>query len=805
VTTVDNLRRHAKRWLKSIREADPSARERLLRAYPGAPQPPTLRDVQHALARERGHENWRALMRAVEDATTQDALGLTPLDHAALNGQDEVAHRLLAGGAPMTLPAAIVLGRPEEIERLVRDRPESVSMTSERWWARVLARATARAPGHVVLTLIETLMRYRAGLSIVNVEVDDETIIDGAGYTPLHAAAVHGNTPAAMALLKSGANPRARDRKTCRTPARWAAGAGHNGLASFILDVDVDIFDAIEFDRADRVGDILDRDPAAIDRPFKEYAAYPAADASAPGPDMTPFEWAKQKGTSNALRVLTERGGASRTAEDIRRAERVATFLRAACWDHHVHGKSDHRMHDRAAQRILAEHPSIARDSIHPAIVCGDRDEVARLLAATPEAARVRGGAREWTPILYLAYTRFTHPQTIENAVAIGRMLLDGGADPNDYYMAGDAKYTVLTGVAGEGEQDSPRQPYAAELFDLLLERGAEPFDSQVLYNTHFSGDLLWWLELVYKHTIHGPRGVAWKDPEWRMFDMGAYGSGARFLLETALKKDKPPLAEWALAHGANPNAAPARDRRFPQRSLYEFAVLEQRTEMVDLLARHGAVTSVPALNENEQFISACFRIDHEQARRQLIDHPEYLRLPHAMFEAARRNRPDALALLLDLGFSIDLQDQTGKRALHEAGVNNALRAVQFLIEHGAEVDPRESNYDNTPIGWAAHGDHVAVMDFLSRYSRDIWTLCFHGYVARVREILAEDPTLARVVDREGYTPLWWLPDDEGKAMEIVDLLLAAGANPSATNKDGETAAGWARRRAMHDVAARLD
>ena len=128
------------------------------------------------------------------------------------------------------------------------------------------------------------------------------------------------------------------------------------------------------------------------------------------------------------------------------------------------------------------------------------------MLAAHPEAARARGGARDWTPILYLAYTRFTHPPTLENALAIAQLLLDHGADPNDFYMAGDARYSVLTGVAGEGEQDSPRQPYAAALFELLLERGAEPFDIQVLYNTHFSGDILWWLELVYKHTARAER-----------------------------------------------------------------------------------------------------------------------------------------------------------------------------------------------------------------------------------------------------------------------------------------------------------
>ena len=85
-----------------------------------------------------------------------------------------------------------------------------------------------------------------------------------------------------------------------------------------------------------------------------------------------------------------------------------------------------------------------------------------------------------------------------------------------------------------------PRQPYAAALFELLLERGAEPFDIQVLYDTHFSGDILWWLELVYNHTAHTSRGAAWKDPDWAMFDMGGYGPGAYFILKCALEKERP-------------------------------------------------------------------------------------------------------------------------------------------------------------------------------------------------------------------------------------------------------------------------
>jgi uncharacterized protein len=1007
VTTTDNLRKQAKRWLRLLREGDPAARARLARAYPGAPSRPTLRDVQHALARERGHESWIALTQAVAgggvseapltallsaagtgdaaavaailddhpdlidqrgtlpgstglrtalhfgseheivvrtllerganpnirdegdhaypihfaaergdlaivklliahgadpigagttheldvlgwavcfdyatrvevgeyllahgarhtlfsavamgeagvigalvaagadrnqrmdrtnhrrtplhlavvkrqlasltalielgaDLNLRDAVGLTPLDQAALEGREEAARLLVDAGAAVTLPAAIVLGRADEVQRLLRDDPEVLSTTNNRQWARLLVHASGRAPGPVVETLLRTAMRHRAGLSIVNMEDDTETAVDGAsGYTPLHAAAFHGNDEAVAVLLKHGANPRTRDGKYCGTPAGWAAYAGHQATAHRILDADIDIFDAISFDRGDRVAEILDRDPGAIDRPFRAYASCGSKDVQWwPAPDCSPLEWATTQRKKSAVRVLTEHGAGARTRVDMQRAERIVTFLQSACWDHHVHGKADHRMYDRAAQRLLAQDPSMARDSLYAAIVCGEREEVARILAAEPHAARTRGGARGWTPILYLAYTRLTHQPTAEHAHAIARLLLDHGADPNDFYMAGDARYSVLTGIAGEGEQDAPRQAYAAALFELLLERGAEPFDLQVLYNTHFSGDMLWWLNLVYTHTVDTPRGDAWRDPEWTMLDMGAYGTGARFVLETAIKRRNVQLAEWALAHGANPNAAPARDRRFPRRSLYELALMEDLPHFADLLTRHGATRIPLALDDHERFLDACLRGDRDGARRLLSAHPEYSQSAVALFEAARRDRPDVLALLVEHGFPLEMQDHTGKRALHEAAANNAFRAAKFLVEHGADADARESVYDGTPIGWAAHGDHREMVKLLSRYSRDIRTLCFHGYVERVHEILTEDPSRARVVSRDGYTPLWWLPDEEAKALQLVELLLAAGADASAQNKEGATAAEWARRRGMQDVASRLE
>jgi hypothetical protein len=67
-TTLDNLKREAKRWLKALREGDAEARGRFDRAYPKHAGTHVLRDLQHALAREHGLENWNQLKVAVQQA-----------------------------------------------------------------------------------------------------------------------------------------------------------------------------------------------------------------------------------------------------------------------------------------------------------------------------------------------------------------------------------------------------------------------------------------------------------------------------------------------------------------------------------------------------------------------------------------------------------------------------------------------------------------------------------------------------------------------------------------------------------------
>jgi len=71
-SSLEALRKEAKRWLKALRAQDPTARERLRRSHPGAPLQPSLRDVQYALAREHGVDSWAALKAALAEMIRRD-------------------------------------------------------------------------------------------------------------------------------------------------------------------------------------------------------------------------------------------------------------------------------------------------------------------------------------------------------------------------------------------------------------------------------------------------------------------------------------------------------------------------------------------------------------------------------------------------------------------------------------------------------------------------------------------------------------------------------------------------------------
>jgi hypothetical protein len=93
-TSLDNLKKEAKRWLKAIRSADPDAVARFARAHPKPSAAPGLRDVQHALAREHGHDSWIALTHAIERSRAIDrpAEGARPDEKLTAAGYERLAN-----------------------------------------------------------------------------------------------------------------------------------------------------------------------------------------------------------------------------------------------------------------------------------------------------------------------------------------------------------------------------------------------------------------------------------------------------------------------------------------------------------------------------------------------------------------------------------------------------------------------------------------------------------------------------------------------------------------------------------------
>jgi hypothetical protein len=160
-TTLDTLKKEAKQWLKAVRAGDAAARGRLLHALPEASPQPTLREVQHALAREHGVASWTALKDRVNLAAPMaryEAIATALV--TAYRENDEPARRIVwdyfghsRAWDGLRRYVRLDLGRPER----PRD-PEDAEITIDE--ARGLV---ARAQGFETWTTLAAFIASNAG------------------------------------------------------------------------------------------------------------------------------------------------------------------------------------------------------------------------------------------------------------------------------------------------------------------------------------------------------------------------------------------------------------------------------------------------------------------------------------------------------------------------------------------------------------------------------------------------------------------------------------------------------------------
>lgn len=448
------------------------------------------------------------------------------------------------------------------------------------------------------------------------------------------------------------------------------------------------------------------------------------------------------------------------------------------------------------ARRILRHYPDLARDSLFTAAACGDLETVERHLARDPEAARRVDPVRGWTALAHVTYGRIDDA----NGLAIAGRLLEAGSDPNFGFTDDwETPFKVVTGAIGLGEGAKPSHPQAEALVALLVDAGADAYDSQSLYNVSIVGHDTHWYDVLWRHAE-----AAGKLDDWRVKGPARLGDGLdcstlNYLLGNAVGQNHMLRAQWLLERGADANTPHA----YEKRPVLAVARLSGFTAMAELLESHGAAPVVLAGAEALQALAA--RGDAAGARALVAAQPDLVSSPRPLLSAAEHGNAAAVALLLELGASVGAGDHQGITPLHRAVQSGSLDSVEHLLAAGADVDVRERRWGGTPLSWAVVLDQPHLADRLAPISRDVRALASQARLDRLAAVLDAEPDLVnQLAPGDDPTLLFCLPDDEDDAVAVVRLLLARGADPKKRNAKGDTAADAARKRGLDDVAAML-
>jgi ankyrin repeat protein len=326
----------------------------------------------------------------------------------------------------------------------------------------------------------------------------------------------------------------------------------------------------------------------------------------------------------------------------------------------------------------------------------------------------------------------------------------------------------------------------------LFLDAGAQPNQSQALYNTMLGEHLGRWLPLLVQRGLKAGEPANWdlseKEP---IFD---------FLLSQVVMQGRVDLVRFLLEHGADPNAI----SRYNHRSAHANAQLSDRADIAELLERHGA--RIEPLSTEDQFRVACGRHDRTQAAAMLQHHPQLLR-DAALFRDCAMVDVDTCLWLVQQGFDINARNKDGQTTLHNYALWNNAAAVSTLLRHGADPDLKEFRYQATALGLALHHRHWSVVEVLAPISNDVFDVCRTADSGRLQVLLSRDASLARQSTPLGNTPLHVVsqarqddPDMEA-SIATIELLLRHGADPATRNQQNKTAAEWYRQMGMDNLA----
>jgi len=470
------------------------------------------------------------------------------------------------------------------------------------------------------------------------------------------------------------------------------------------------------------------------------------------------------------LKRYVEVQSASRDAH----ADRVRRWL-GLIYAGDLDGSSD-RANSRIATRMLAEHPDLVGHDPYLACVVGDEAALRRATQADPAWVNRPGGPLALPPLVAVTHSSLLQvPEFRDRLHRCAQLLLAAGADPNQRVgnrwppaslRAPDDSnpLSALYGAAGKN--------YDVALTRMLLDAGAEPNDGESLYHSLESPACT---RLLLEH---GAR-VTGSNALYRALDLPS-SDAIELLLQHGGDPNEPagnaPLTDWGtpllwairrrrsarhvaalLNAGADPKV-----RSTAGIGAYSLALQFGLQEVAELLRAAGAAE---AMSEDELFVAACARGDAAEARRIQARRPD---LPATLPEAQLRLLPEMAAeggdagarLMVELGWPIAVRGgDWDASALNLAVFCGNAALARFLLEHGATWTEQHGFGDNVSgtLSWASCNEPVEGGDWAGCAR----VLLDHGMPSATRD--PEDPDAVLVAGRS-----------KRFSDEVTEVLLAA-------------------------------
>ena len=107
---------------------------------------------------------------------------------------------------------------------------------------------------------------------------------------------------------------------------------------------------------------------------------------------------------------------------------------------------------------------------------------------------------------------------------------------------------------------------------------------------------------------------------------------------------------------------------------------------------------------DDEPFVDAVMRGDESRLRDAAPATVEELvaQRPDVIAKAAQLGRWNVIPYLVDAGFPVDSMTG-GATAVHYAVAAAALPTLRLLVEHGADINRRDEQWGQTPLGWGEY------------------------------------------------------------------------------------------------------